>query len=91
MGTATLFVRHHVADYAAWRSVYDAIDGLRQEHGCLADEVMLDPADANEVFVTHRFPSLGQAQAFAGSAGLKDAMGRAGVTGPPRIEIVVEA
>jgi hypothetical protein len=90
MTTATLIVRHHVDDYGAWRSVYDSVDGLRQEHGCTADEVMVDPGDKQEVFVLHRFPTLEQAQAFASSAELRDAMGRSGLTSAPRIEIAVE-
>ena len=91
MGTATLLVRHRVEDYPAWRSVYDAVENLRQEHGCTDDEVLVDPGDSSEVYVLHRFPSLEQAQAFAGSADLREAMHRAGVAGPPRIEIAVEA
>ena len=90
MTTATLIVRHHVNDYGAWRSVYDSVDGLRHEHGCTADEVMVDPADKQEVFVLHRFPTLDQAQAFASSDELHDAMGRAGLTRAPRLEIAVE-
>ena len=39
----------------------------------------------------HRFPSIDQAQAFAGSDGLREAMANAGVQGPPRIEIAVDA
>lgn len=39
----------------------------------------------------HRFPTLDQAQGFAESGELREAMGRAGVAGPPRIEIVTEA
>jgi hypothetical protein len=90
MTTATLIVRHHVDDYGAWRSVYDSVDGLRQEHGCTADEVLVDPGDKQEVFVLHRFPTLEQAQAFASSDELHDAMGRAGLTNAPRLEIAVE-
>jgi quinol monooxygenase YgiN len=84
---ATLIVRHRVQDYAAWRSVYDSVEPLRQEHGCTGADVMTAPDDKQDVFVLHRFPSVEQAQAFAGSAELKAAMGRAGVDGPPRIEI----
>lgn len=90
MSTATLIVRHHVDDYAAWRSVYDDVDGLRQQHGCTADEVLVDPGDKQEVYVLHRFPTVEQAQAFASSDELRDAMGRAGLSGAPRIEIAVE-
>jgi hypothetical protein len=90
MATATLIVRHRVNDYSAWRSVYDSVDGLRRQHGCTAAEVLVGPSDKEDVFVLHRFPSVEQAEAFAGSSELKDAMGHAGVAGPPRIEIAVE-
>jgi len=91
MAQATLVARHEVEDYAAWRSVYDSVEGLRQEHGCTEAEVLVDPANKNDVFILHRFPTLEQAQAFAGSNELREAMGRAGVKGAPRIEIAVEA
>lgn len=91
MATATLMVRHRVEDYSAWRSVYDEVAGLREAHGCTDDEVMVDPGDSQEVYVIHRFPSVEQAHGFAGSPELREAMHRAGVAGPPRIEIAVEA
>ena len=88
---ATLIARHRVDDYNAWRSVYDSVDGLRQQHGCTSDEVLVDPSDKEDVLVLHRFPSLEQAEAFAASDELREAMGRAGVVGRPRIEIAIEA
>ena len=91
MAQATLLVRHQVEDYAAWRAVYDSVEPLRTEHGCTDAEVLVDPADKQDVYVLHRFPTLDQAQAYAGSSELREAMGRAGVSGPPRIEIAVEA
>jgi len=91
MAAATLLVHHQVEDYGTWRAVYDTVDDLRQQYGCLDAEVLVEPSDKNDVFVIHRFPSLEQAQGFAGSAELKEAMGRAGVAGPPRIEITIEA
>lgn len=91
MATATLIVRHRVNDYGAWRSVYDSVDGLRQQHGCTDAEVLVDPADKQDVFVLHRFPTVEQAEAFAGSDALREAMSRAGVAGAPRIEIAIEA
>lgn len=91
MANATLLVRHQVEDYAAWRTVYDSLDSLRDEFGCTGKEVLLDPSNDKDVYVVHRFPSVEQAQGFAGSEGLHEAMGRAGVAGAPRIEIAVEA
>jgi len=91
MSTATLLVRHTVEDYGAWRAAYDAVEPLRQQYGCTAAEVLVDPQNKQDVFVIHRFPSLESAQGFAGSDELRKAMQRAGVAGPPRIEIAVEA
>jgi quinol monooxygenase YgiN len=91
MGQVLLVVRHPVADYAAWREVYDSIEPLRQEFGCTGQSVFQSPGDPNDVTVLHYWSTLEQAQGFAGSDALKEAMGRAGVAGPPRIEIVTEA
>jgi len=91
MAEATLLVHHQVEDYDAWRAVYDSLDGLRTEHGCTDAEVLMDPADKEDLHILHRFPTLEQAQAFAGSSKLREGMGRAGVKGAPRIEFAVEA
>ncbi len=91
MSTATLLVRHTVEDYGAWRAAYDSVEPLRQHYGCTSAEVMVDPQNKQDVFVIHRFPNLENAQGFAGSDELRKAMQRAGVAGPPRIEIAVEA
>ena len=85
--SATLVVRHPVADYAAWRVVYDSLEPLRVQHGCTGKSVMVAPDDVNDVFVTHDFPSVEAAGAFAHDPALKAGMDAAGVTGPPRIEI----
>ena len=91
MATATMIVRHQVADYAAWRAVYDTVEDLRQQYGCSGAEVLVGPDNKEDVFVLHRFPTLEEAKGFAGSDDLRDAMQRAGVAGPPRIEFAVEA
>ena len=91
MAKALSIVQHPVSDYAAWRTVYEQVQPLRDKHGVSAADVLQDPADPNKVTVLHWFPSVDQAQAFSADPGLKDAMTRAGVTAPPRIEIVVEA
>jgi heme-degrading monooxygenase HmoA len=91
MPATTLIVRHNVEDYAAWRAAYETLEDLRDQHGCFGAEVLVDPTDKQDVFVLHRFPSLEQAQAFAGSDSLRSGMGRAGVVGPPRLEFAVEA
>jgi hypothetical protein len=85
--SATLTVRHHVRDYAAWRKVYDEVESLRAQHGCTAQRVMRLPDDGNELLATHEFPTVEQAASFAHDPGLREAMEQAGVEGMPRIEI----
>jgi hypothetical protein len=89
--SATLAVRHNVEDYAAWRKVYDELEPLRAQHGCIAQRVMRLPGDDNDVFLTHEFPTAEQAESFAHDPALRDGMGRAGVQGMPRIEIFTDA
>lgn len=91
MAQALGIVQHPVRDYATWRTAYEQVQPLRDKHGVSAASVLQDPADPNNVTVLHWFPTVGQAEAFAADPGLKDAMANAGVTAPPRIEIVVEA
>jgi len=85
--SATLVVRHSVADYAVWRPVYDQLDSLRVQHGCTAQQVLAAPGDANDLLITHDFPSVEQADAFAHDPALRAGMEQSGVVGAPRIEI----
>jgi len=91
MGKALLIVKHDVAEYDKWHAVYEEVEPLRQQYGLLDASVWQNPNDSNDVTVLHSFPSVEQAQGFADDPELKDAMGRAGVAGPPRLEITTEA
>jgi len=91
MAKVLSIVQHPVNDYSEWRTVYETVQPLRDKHGVSAADVLQDPADPNDVTVLHWFPTVDQAQAFVTDPGVKEAMGRAGVSAPPRIEIVVEA
>ena len=88
--SATLTVRHNVEDYAVWRKFYDEADVLRARYGCTAQRVMQVPADGNDLFITHEFPTVEQAESFAHDPGLRETMGRAGVRGVPQIEIFTD-
>lgn len=84
----TMVVRHDVADYDTWRKVYDEVEPLRSQYGVSAQRVLKETGgDGNSLLVIHEFPSADQARAFAESDELAQAMQRAGVAGPPRIEL----
>jgi hypothetical protein len=80
---ATLFVRHTVADYAAWRRIFDDFSPTQMEMGVTAKAVYQAADNANDITVTHDFATLESAKAFAGSPELKAAMKDAGVTSAP--------
>jgi hypothetical protein len=80
-----MFVRHPVQDYSAWKKNYDGFEPHRKEMGVLAHEVFTDPGNDCDVTVTHDFETLEQAQRFAQSSTLGEAMKTAGVVGPATI------
>lgn len=87
----TVAVRHKVADFDAWRTVFDEHGAVRKSHGTTGETVLRDNEDPSEVLVLTYWPSIAEARAFAGDPSLGEAMGRAGVVGAPRIEFYEEA
>ncbi len=79
----TLFVRHTVTDYAAWRKAYDGVGPLQKAHGVTAQAVYQAADNPNDVTVTHEFASAAAAKAFIALPELKQAMQKAGVVGAP--------
>lgn len=80
-----MFVRHEVADYGAWRKVYDAFAPTQKKLDVIYKAVYQSTDDPNDVTVIHDFHSLEKAKAFAASAELKAAMEKSGVKGAPQI------
>jgi len=81
----TMFVRHKVANYSAWRKGYDDFQSTQTAKAVKAQAVYQAADDPNDITVTHDFADLKAAHAFAGSAELKKAMQGAGVVGAPTI------
>lgn len=81
----TVFVRHTVSDYAAWRKVYDGFASFQKANGVTAEAVYQAADNPNDVTVTHDFATLEAAQAFTRLEELKKAMQSGGVVGAPTI------
>jgi quinol monooxygenase YgiN len=81
-------VNHDVADYDRWKAVFDEFP--RAENGALFHRINRNVDNPDNITVVHGFESLDAATAFRDNPDLKEAMARAGVTGPPRIEIFHE-
>ena len=84
-----LYVRHSVEDYATWREGFDTHAAARQAAGA-SDEtyVMRNVDDLNDITIILGWSDLEKARAFTQSASLKEAMQKAGVTGPPEIRFL---
>ncbi len=81
----TLVIEHAVAEYGAWKQVFDEHATSRKEHGCTSEELFRSPDDPCLLMNVMRYPSLAAAQGFLADPSLREAMGRAGVVGEPRI------
>jgi quinol monooxygenase YgiN len=89
--TAALIVKHRVANFDAWKNVFDTFTNVRKEHGWISADVYRDATDPNIVTIVNRVKDLDGAKRYGASEGLKKAMATAGVLGPPEIFFVEEA
>jgi quinol monooxygenase YgiN len=82
---AILVVHHRVADFGAWKPVFDDHETVRRQHGETEHRLFQDPLEPNRIVVHNDFPSRDAAQGFMADPSLPEAMERAGVVGEPGI------
>ena len=80
-----LLIRHHVADYPAWKAVFDEQGDLRRANGSQGSRLFRNAANPNEILLLLEWDDLERARLFADSDDLREAMTRAGVTDRPNI------
>jgi quinol monooxygenase YgiN len=81
-------VQHPVADYDAWKAVYD--ERSPGTFGAKFARVNRKVDEPNTITVVAGFESVEAAEGMINSPDLKAAMDRAGVTAAPRIELYEE-
>ena len=79
MTSTTTLVRHRVANYDAWKTVYDNFAPIQAEHGVRAHQVLRSQDSPNDVVIIHTFDNLETAKTFFAMPELKQAMLKAGV------------
>ena len=80
----SLLIRHHVADYLAWKAVFDEHEPARRANGSQGGWLFRS-TESGEVLVLLEWDDLERARLFADSDDLREAMARAGVTDRPDI------
>jgi len=79
MTSTIVLVNHRVADFDAWKKIYDGFAPIQTEHGVLGHQVLRSIENPNDVIVTHAFDSGETARAFFAMPELTEAMSEAGV------------
>jgi len=87
---ATLFVRHSVSDYEAWRKVYDEFFEARKGAGVTGEAVYRSVDDPNEVTLVLDFQTIEAAHAFPNDQKLEAAYRQAGSLGAPAIWVGIK-
>jgi hypothetical protein len=88
----TLMVRHTIADYATYRSAFDAHEAFRRANGATGvGQVYRDEGNPNQITSVLEWDNAENARKFATSPGLKEAMQAAGVTSAPEVHFLNRA
>ena len=87
-----LLIRHTIADYATWRSVFDAHEAFRRANGATGvGQLYRDEGNPNQITAVLEWDNAENARRFAGSPSLKEAMQAAGVTSAPEVHFLNRA
>ncbi len=84
---ATL-VAHRVADYDAWKKVFDDHLPARKKAGCLGHHINRGADDPNMVYIYCPATDVDKVRAFLDSPDLEQVMKNAGVEDPPTVKVM---
>ena len=85
---ASIYVRHTVEDYAAWKAAFDENRTTRQAAGGRGGVVYRDADNPNQITTILEWDNLDNARRFAQSDELREAMKEAGVTSQPDVRFL---
>ncbi len=85
-----VLIHHEVADYMAWKAVFDSNIGWRHKHGERSCRIFRSAGNVQDLTLLFEWESLESARAFLASEELKAKMASAGVKGPPRVDFLTE-
>ena len=83
-----MVVQHHVKNFEKWKTGYMAHDSMRQAFNIARYGLGRGIGDTNTVIVINKIADAAKAKEFSTSPGLKEAMQKAGVSGPPKFSYI---
>lgn len=88
---ATMIIKHRVANFEAWKAVFDDMKPLRVRHGWISTRVLRDATDPNLVTIVNHARDLEGIKRYGSSPELRSAMAKGGVQGPLEISFCDDA
>lgn len=85
-----LLIRHKVADFDAWKAVFDSAFMFRKSAGEQSFHLYRDANDTSDLTLFFEWESAALAERFVKSDKLREEMRHAGVQGTPEIRIMHE-
>lgn len=85
---AWIHLHHRVQDYNKWKEVYDKTAEYKRHQGWKRYRLYQVAGNRNDVIVMEQFATLEQAQAYANSDYLRQAMDQGGVVAPVEVLFV---
>lgn len=85
-----LLIRHTVAKFERWKSVFDAEGPTRKAHGCKGSQLFRSADNPRELVVILTWMDRETARRFAASDEFRDMMARAGVSDMPDVYLLDE-
>jgi hypothetical protein len=85
-----VLIHHEVADYAAWKALFDSAFDWRHKNGERNCRIFRSAGNVNALTLFFEWESLEKAREFIASEELKTRMASAGVKGAPRVDFLTE-
>ena len=85
-----VLIHHEVADYTAWKAVFDSAFDWRRKNGERNCRIFRSAGNVNDLTLLFEWESLEKARTFMASEELKARMAGAGVKGAPRVDFLTE-
>lgn len=87
---ASIYIRHEVADYDAWKPYFDEHASVREEHGEQGYHLFRGVENPNEVSILFEWDGVENARRLFESSDTRELMADAGVVGAPEIHFLDE-
>jgi hypothetical protein len=80
-----LLVRHKVANFTKWKTVFDSHAEAQQQAGLKIEKILTNMDDPNEVFLFFQVTDLEKARRFVSSPEVPEAQRQSGLVDSPDI------